>query len=173
MWALTVLRESSQQVAFELFFSFFQRLNSLWINQKLISFPLTQIVVCKIQILWAWSESQKVNPKNLKLGFVVMGKPSAQRNTLKTRPLHPFKSVTQVEWSVLVSFGKGDRRQTAATVLIPSDTSPYPFFRPSRWPKDRWLVFHSATIFLWARKCISRNILWICTCLTFWAQCSN
>ena len=62
---------------------------------------------------------RKVNPKNLTLGLVVMGKPNAISeipSRVLTRREHYIHSNpasqcdTQVEWSVLVSFEKGDRR---------------------------------------------------------------
>ena len=56
---------------------------------------------------------RKVNPKNLRLGLVVMGNPMLRVLTRREYYIHSnlaSQRDTQVEWSVLVSFEKGDRR---------------------------------------------------------------
>ena len=56
---------------------------------------------------------RKVNPKNLRLGLVVMGNPMLRVLTRREYYIHSNPASqcdTQVEWSVLVSFEKGDRR---------------------------------------------------------------
>ena len=95
-----------------------------------------------------------------------------EKTTLKMRTLHPFKSgIAGRMVCIGLIWERGPTDKPRQWSLILSDTSPFPFFRPSRWPKDRWLVFHSAEIFLGMQKSFLCNILWICTCLTLLAQC--
>ena len=152
MWALTVLRESSQQATIEIFSAFEFSIFS-WKVDFIFLLQLLLFVKCKS---FGWRESWKVNlanPKNLKLAVGRDGKTSGELPSRCEHYIHSnLASQWQVEWSVLGSFEKGGPRDIGQTTKATNPIRHLPLTLSSDaagGPKTGDWYFIQQQIFLW------------------------